>query len=50
MTDIEELRARATHARRVADYVTDSHAKTALRAYADELECKAAELEGREAT
>ena len=45
MTEIEELRTKATHARRLATLVNDANARLALYAFADELDRKAAELE-----
>ena len=45
MGEIELLRDKAAHARRLAEEIVDKHARAALRAFADELESKATELE-----
>lgn len=45
MGEAEQLRDKAAHARRLAEYIADKHARAALRAFADELESKATELE-----
>ena len=45
MSEVERLRGKAAHARRLAEEIADAHARAALRAFADELESKATELE-----
>jgi hypothetical protein len=44
LSDVERFRAQAAHARRLAGELTDTHARAALHAYADELELKASEI------
>lgn len=45
MSEIDRLRNQATHARRLARYTTDAHARDALEALAGEFERKALDLE-----
>jgi hypothetical protein len=44
-SDSERLRDQAAHARTLAMGITDTHARAALNAYAEELERQAAELD-----
>jgi hypothetical protein len=45
VSEAQKLRDKATHARGLAAALTDSHARKALEALADELEQQAIELE-----
>lgn len=45
VSEIDRLRSQAAHARRLAGYTTDAHAKEALEAFAGEFERKALDLE-----
>lgn len=46
MSEAQKLREKALHARELAVAMTDAHAIGALRAYAEELERLADELDG----
>jgi hypothetical protein len=46
VSESERLHYKAAHARVLAMGITDTHARAALNAYAEELECQAAELDG----
>lgn len=45
MSEIDRLRNQAAHARRLARYTTDAHARDALEGLAGEFERKALDLE-----
>ena len=46
MSEAQKLRAKALHVRELAMAMTDAHAIGALKAFADELERQADELDG----